>query len=53
VGPLELTHLTLRFLASNSVTLLDLANQLISLTFDDRPVIVVKDDPDVEFGFRQ
>jgi len=45
VGPLELTHLTFRFLASNSVMLLDLTNELVALTLDDLPVIVGQSTP--------
>jgi hypothetical protein len=41
VGPLELADLTFRFLASNSVTLLDLTNELVTLTLDDLPVTSV------------
>jgi hypothetical protein len=40
VGSLELAELTFCFLTSNSITLLDLTNELIALTLEDLPVIV-------------
>ena len=40
MGLLELSDLTFCFLASNSVTLLDLSNELIALALDNLPVIV-------------
>ena len=40
MGPLELGYLTFRFVASNSVAFLDFSNELITLPFDNLPVIV-------------
>ena len=40
VGPLELAQLTSRFLAGNSVTFLDLTNELVALAFNNLLVIV-------------
>src|ERR1700730_13037925 len=45
VPTLELGDLTLRFLAGAAVALLDLADQLVVLAFDDFPVIVGQATP--------
>ena len=37
---LKVGYLTLRFLASNSVALLNFADELIALSFDNLPIIV-------------
>ena len=42
VGPLEVAQLAFRFFASNSVALLDFADELVALSFDDRPIIIGK-----------
>jgi hypothetical protein len=43
--PLELPELTFRFLAGNSVSLLDLTDELISFAFGDLPVIISQSAP--------
>ncbi len=37
---LQFGYLTLRFFASDAISLLNFADQLVALTFDDLPVIV-------------
>ena len=41
----ELGNLTLRLLAGAAVALLDLTDQLIAPSFDDRPVVVIQATP--------
>src|ERR1700756_2002790 len=45
VAPLELVELALRFLACNSITLLDLSNDLVTLALDHLPVIAGQSTP--------
>ena len=45
VGPLELVELALRFLTCNSITLMDLTNELVTLALDHLPVIVGQAPP--------
>ena len=40
MAPLEVGYLTLRFFASNSVALLNSADELITLSFDNPPIVV-------------
>ena len=37
---LQFGQLTFRFLASKAISLLDLTNQLVALTFNDLPIVV-------------
>jgi hypothetical protein len=39
VALLEVGYLTLRFFASNSVTLLNSADELVALSFDNPPIV--------------
>jgi hypothetical protein len=45
VSPLKLGYLTFRFFAGDSVTLLNLAKELISLAFDNLPIVVGQPAP--------